>query len=184
MASLVSEHEEPIWFRTLACLSPLLVLGVVRGVMGGPSVDRLRLSGFLVVLGICMLSAILSALLLGHAVFRKRGGRRAFKAAVLLLCVGWTWQLGCYFLLVPAGGIPAGYFETSEGSLIGHMLVLIPVITVSVGLSITLTLGLWSSWRVGFRLALLALIGWWLVAWLVFLLPDIPLSLQGYGVFI
>jgi hypothetical protein len=184
MASLVSEQEEPIWFRTLACLSPLLVLGVVRGVLGGPSIDRLRLSGFLFVLGVCMLSAILSALLLGYAVFREWGSRRAFKAAVLLLCVGWTWQLGCYLLLLPDGGIPSGYFENPGGVWTGHILVPIPILTVSVGLLITLGFGLRAAWHAGLRLALLAMIGWWLVAWLVFLLPDIPLSLQGYGVFI
>jgi hypothetical protein len=145
---------------------------------------RLESGNGSVVLGVCILSTILSALLLGYAVFRKRKTRLAFKVAVLLLCVGWTWQLGCYLSLFRHGGISAGYFETPEGAWSGRMLVPIPVVLVSVGLLITLGLGVWSSWRAGLRLALLAMIGWWLVAWFVFLLPDIPLALQGYGVFI
>jgi hypothetical protein len=104
--------------------------------------------------------------------------------AVLILCVGWAWQLGCYLLLLPSGGLAVGYFEKPEGLWAGRMLIPIPLATVSAGLLVTLAMGLWSSWRAGFRLALLAMIGWWLVAWLVFLLPDIPLSFHGYAVFI
>jgi hypothetical protein len=184
MTSPVREHEEPIWFRTLACLSPLLVFGLVRSILGGLSAGRTRLSGFLVVLGVCLVAAVLSALLLGYAIFRNRRTRLALTGAVLLLCVGWAWQLGCYLLLLPQGDLPFGYFEKAEGVWAGRMLVPIPVITVSVGLLVALGLGLWSSWRAGHRLALLSIIGWWLVAWFVFLFPDIVLSFQGYGVFI
>jgi hypothetical protein len=61
-------------------------------------------------------------------------------------------------------------------------LLLVPVLSVGAGLLASLIAGLWLAWHSGRRWSLIAMIEWWLMATLVFLLPDIYLSLQGYGV--
>jgi hypothetical protein len=99
----------------------------------------------------------------------------------LLLCVGWGWQAHVY-LLLPDSSLKLGYFLTPVGYSTSLTLLVAPVLTVATGLLVSLVAGLWLAWRSGQRWSLLPMMGWWLVAALVFLAPDVYLSLQGYGV--
>ena len=172
MTSVGAEYREPDWFRTLACVSPLGVLLVIRSTTSW---------GSLAVFVTCLVTLILSALWLGYAVFLARGVRLAFAAAALLLCLGWGWQ-GSVYMLLPGCSLKFGHFLTPSGHRTGLALFVVPVLIVSAGLLVSLILGLRVAWQTGRRWSLLAMLEWWLMATIVFLLPDIYLSLQGYGV--
>ena len=133
------------------------------------------------VLGACLATLILSALWLGYAVFVNRRVRLAFAAAALLVCLGWAWQGAVYFLVADRS-LKFGYFLTPSGRGMCLALLVAPVLSVGAGLLASLIVGLWLAWRSGRRWSLIAMIEWWLMVALVFLLPDIHLSLQGDGV--
>ncbi len=172
MISVGAQYQGPYRFETLACFSPLMVFLVV-----GATQD----CGSVAVLSACLVALILSALWLGYAVFLNRRVRLAFAAAALLFCMGWAWQ-GAVYVLMPDRSLKFGYFLTPSGRGMRLALLVVPVVSVGAGFLASLIVGLWLAWRSGRRWSLIAMIEWWLMAALVFLLPDIYLSLQGYGV--
>lgn len=172
MIRVEAQYQEPPWFQTLACFCPLMMFLVIGATHSWSS---------LAVLGICLLTLILSASWLCYAVFLDRRVRLAFVAAVLLVCLGWGWQGSVYFLIADCS-LKFGYFLTSSGRSTSLALLLVPVASVGAGLFASLIVGLWLAWRSGRRWSLIAILEWWLMATLLFLLPDIYLALQGYGV--
>jgi hypothetical protein len=64
----------------------------------------------------------------------------------------------------------------------GLVLLWVPMLTVTAGPVASLAVALWLAWRTGRRWPLITMIWWWLMAMIVFLLPDLHLSRQGYAV--
>jgi hypothetical protein len=173
MMMVAGAYKEPRWFRTIACISPLLTIALVNASHGLRPFTALAL---------CLASLVLSAVLMGYAVFLERNVRRAFIVAVLLFCLGWGWQLVACFLLLPSGSLRSGYFGAPGNGRAALAILILPAVIVATGLLATLGSALWHAWRSGQRWALLALAIWWLIALVIFLAPDIYLALQGYGV--
>jgi len=172
MISVGVQYQGPYRFETLACFSPLIMFLVPGATQSWNS---------LAVLGICLLTLILSGAWLCYAVFLDRRVRLVFLAAVLLVCLGWGWQGAVYFLMADCS-LKFGYFLTPAGRGTSLALLLVPVVSVGTGLLASLIVGLWLAWRSGRRWSLIAILEWWLMAAFLFLLPDIYLALQGYGV--
>jgi len=89
MMMIAGAYKEPRWFRTIACLSPLLTIALVNASHGWRPFQALAA---------CLASLVLSAVLMSYAVFLERKVRLAFLMAVLLFCLGWGWQLVACFL--------------------------------------------------------------------------------------
>jgi hypothetical protein len=102
-----------------------------------------------------------------------------FATAVGVVVLVWLWQKQAFARLVPPGGLPYGYFLTTQGAH-ARFWVLTGPYYVGVGsLVLCWLVALVWWWRIGARLSLLCMLPWWLAVFVGFLLPSMYLDWQG-----
>lgn len=99
-------------------------------------------------------------------------------AAVVIILLVWLWQRIAFTRVVPRSGFTYGYFLTPNGVAARMWVLTYPFWVGLACLSICFVTALILAWRTAKHYSL-AVIPWWLMAFLIFALPSMYLDAQG-----
>lgn len=102
-----------------------------------------------------------------------------FATAVGVVVLVWLWQKQAFTALVPPGGLPYGYFLTTQGAHARFWVLTGPCYMGVTFLVLCCLAALVCWWRAGARLSLFCMLPWWLAVFIVFILPSMYLDGQG-----
>ena len=164
--------------RVAAATSPFVVLLVLPFGMRVALTGGSALLNASVLVGICSILLLLSAIWLSRTFFDRRTQWTSV-GAVVLIYAGWLWQRIAYLRLIPDRFLKYGYFLTAPGKSARFFVLELPFETIASLMVIGYVTACVFAWRSGARWSLISLTVWWLTALLIFGMPSLDLYLQG-----
>jgi hypothetical protein len=166
------------WKQTVAAITPLVLLAALYvslpfAISGG----SLARTWSWLALAMCVLALIGWWIL--RACAMPAATRSSGAIALATIFIGWVWQRVAYLVLIPERFLTYGYFLKPPGDEARFFLVELPFVGVSVILVTCLVTALLFAWRAGARWSTMALVLWWLTAFVIFGLPTLYLVAQG-----
>ena len=133
---------------------------------------------FYVVLALSVAALTVSGISLSNSLFNFRRSW-PFAAALFVVLAGWVWQRYIFVTRLPNRFLEYGYFLKPAGRHTRWLLLQLPESIVAVALTAIMLVAVVAVWRDGARASIVVLIAWSLVAYAIFEIPALYLSLQG-----